>query len=212
MKALPARQQREMRSSSSQRYGTAVTDALFMASRNGTQFTRWNEAFLRPGMERPDSWHYGHQYIGWHLVETPSTLSGAANELSLYATESYWHGTGSKLRRYSLRLDGFVSVNAPASAGCELITKPLTFDGSALHLNFSTSAAGSVRVAIQHPDGSAMDGFALSDCHVLFGDTVDRKVGWTAGSDVSRLSGQPVRLRFELRDADLYAMQFHGSY
>jgi hypothetical protein len=128
--------------------------------------------------------------------------------LSLYATESYWHGKGSMLRRYSLRLDGFVSIKAPAVAGCELTTKPLTFDGSSLHLNFATSAAGSVRVELQNPDGSAIDGFALADCHELFGDSVDRPVGWKDGSNVSQLSGKPIRLRFELRDADLYAMQF----
>lgn len=208
MKALPARKLREMRSSSSKRYGTAITDALFMSSRDGTEFTRWNEAFLRPGIERPDAWNYGHQYVGWHLVETKSDLAGAGNELSLYACESYWHGKGSKLRRYTLRLDGFVSINAPADAGCALITKPLIFDGSTLHLNFATSAAGSVRVELQHPDGTAIDGFAISDCHELFGDTVDRVVGWKNGRDVSQLTGKPVRLRFELRDADLYAMQF----
>jgi len=208
MKALPALDQRQMRASASKRYGTAITDSLFMASRNGTNFTRWNEAFLRPGSERPDSWNYGHQYIGWHLVETPSSLAGAPNELSLYATESYWHGKGSMLRRYSLRLDGFVSIKAPAAAGCELITKPFTFDGSGLHLNFATSAAGSVRVAIQNPDGSAIDGFGAADCHELFGDSVDRTVGWKNGSDVSRLTGKPIRLRFQLRDADLYSMQF----
>ncbi|MEO2016933.1 MAG: hypothetical protein ABGZ53_21455 [Fuerstiella sp.] len=210
MNSLPALKERELRASSSQRYGTAITDALFMASRDGTKFTRWNEAFLRPGIERPDAWHYGHQYIGWHLVETKSQLTGAPNELSLYASESYWHGKGSALRRYSLRLDGFVSVNGPAGSGNELVTKPLTFTGSALHLNFATSAAGAVRVELQHPDSTPISGFELGACHDLFGDTVDRVVGWRSGRDVSRLNGKTVRLRFELRDADLYSIQFTG--
>lgn len=29
--------------------------------------------------------------------------------------------------------------------------------------------------------------------------------------DVGRLAGQPVRLRFKLKDADLYSLQFGGS-
>ncbi|MDG1895372.1 MAG: hypothetical protein P8J37_10720 [Fuerstiella sp.] len=211
MNALPALKERELRASSSPRYGTAVTDAMFMTSRNGTKFTRWNEAFLRPGIERPDAWHYGHQYVGWHLVETKSQLNGAANELSLYATESYWHGKGSALRRYALRLDGFVSVNAPDAGENELITKPLTFTGSALHLNFATSAVGNVRVELQNPDGTPITGYGLDSCHDLFGDTVDRVVGWRGGQDVSDLSGKPVRLRIELRDADLYSFQFASS-
>lgn len=208
MKALPALEQREMRASSTQRYGTAITDSLFMSSRDGKLFHRWNEAFLRPGVERPDAWNYGHQYIGWHLVETKSDLPGAPNQLSLYATESYWHGKGSALRRYTLRLDGFVAVNGPAGQGGELLTKPITFDGTALQLNFSTSAAGTVKVELQHPDGSPIEGFALTDCHDIFGDSTDRTITWKNGSNVQALAGKPIRLRFQLQDADLYAFQF----
>ncbi|MEZ6128433.1 MAG: hypothetical protein R3C59_07105 [Planctomycetaceae bacterium] len=208
MKALPALEQREMRAASSPRYGTAITDALFMASRNGTKFKRWNEAFLRPGIERPDAWHYGHQYIGWHIVETRGDLPGAPNELSLYASESYWHGKGSAVRRYTLRLDGFVAVNGPAGQGGELLSKLITFDGSTLHLNLSTSAAGRVAVELQNPDGSPVPGYGLADCHEIFGDSTDRTVSWKDGTDVSSLAGKPVRLRFQLQDADLYAFQF----
>jgi hypothetical protein len=65
-------------------------------------------------------------------VETKSALEGAPNELSFYATESYWTGKSSELRRYTLRLDGFVSIHAPMKGG-ELITKPFTFTGKATH-------------------------------------------------------------------------------
>ena len=117
MEALPEREPRQLRATASQRYGTAITEGLLMASRDGVKFKRWNEAFLRPGIERPGAWHYGHQYIAWHVVETASALSGAPHELSLYAGESYWTGKGSAVRRYTLRLDGFVSINAPMSGG-----------------------------------------------------------------------------------------------
>ncbi len=207
MKALPELEHREMRASAVQRYGTVITEALLMASRDGRQFKRWNSAFLRPGIERPGTWNYGHQYIGWHVVETTSSLPGAPPELSLYASESYWTGQGSALRRYTLRLDGFVSAAAPMKGGT-LVTKPFRFSGKQLALNFSTSAAGGLRVEIQHPDGKPVEGFALEDCHELFGDTIERPVGWKQGGDVGRLSGRPVRLRFELRDADLYAFRF----
>ena len=207
MEALPELEHRKMRSSASDRYGMAISEGLLMASRDGVHFKRWNEGFLRPGIERDGTWHYGHQYIAWHLVETKSTLPGGPDELSLYAGESYWTGDSSELRRYTLRLDGFVSVSAPMSGG-ELVTKPLTFGGNRLHLNFATSAAGSVRVELQQPDGTALPGFALADCHEVFGDTVDRVVTWKGGGDVGSLAGKPVRLRFELKDADLYSFQF----
>ena len=131
MRALPDRENRELRSSANQRYGTAITEGLLMASRDGVRFQRWNEAFLPPGVERPGTWQYGQQYIACHVVETASLLRGAPHELSLYATEDGWHGKGNTLRRYSLRMDGFVSLHAPMKGG-ELITRPLTFAGSKL--------------------------------------------------------------------------------
>ncbi|MBL9213718.1 MAG: hypothetical protein JNL92_24855 [Opitutaceae bacterium] len=207
MRALPEREHREMRAQASLRYGTALTESLFMASRDGVTFKRWNEAFLRPGIEREGTWNYGHQYMAWHAVETKSALEGAPNELSFYATESYWTGRSSALRRYTLRLDGFVSIHAPMSGG-ELVTKPLTFTGRRLTLNFASSAAGDIRVELQDASGQPIPGFTLADAEPTFGDAVERTVHWKSGSDVGAWAGKPVRLRFVLRDADLYALRF----
>ena len=196
-----------MRASATQRYGTAVTEGLLMSSRDGLRFKRWNEAFLRPGIERQGTWQYGQQYIAWHAVETKSKLPGAPNELSLYAGESYWTDDSSALRRYTLRLDGFVSVSASMSGG-ELLTKPLTFTGNELRLNFSSSAAGGIQVEIQDLDASALPNFTLADCQPVFGDALDRTVTWRAGANVGSFAGRPVRLRFRLIDADLFAFRF----
>ena len=209
MRVLPEREHRELRAASAgQRLGTTLTDSLFMASRDGVNFKRWNESFLRPGIEREGTWAYGDHYMAWQVVETKSALEGAPNELSLYATESYWTGNSSALRRYTLRLDGFVSVNAPMSGG-ELVTRPLTFKGNTLTLNFATSAAGSVRIEMQDAAGKPLPGFALDDCPPIFGDAIERAVSWRNGREVRAIAGKPVRLRFVLRDADVYAFQFN---
>jgi hypothetical protein len=210
MRALPQLKHREQRSAAHLRYGTSLTEGLLMASRNGVHFERWNEAFLRPGPQRPETWLYGHQFIAWHAVETKSALPGAPNELSLFAAEGSWTGTGNALRRYTLRLDGFVSVNAPMSGG-ELITKPIRFDGSQLEINFATSTAGGLRVEIQDAGGKPIPGFALADCDVQFGDQADRLVSWKSKSDVSQLAGKTVRLRIELKDTDLFAFRFRAE-
>jgi hypothetical protein len=207
MRSLPDSEHREMRSGVSLRYGTALTEGLLMSSRDRVKFNRWNEAFIRPGIERPGTWNYGQDYIGWGILETKSALKGAPNELSFYATEGYWTGTSDELRRYTLRLDGFVSANAPLSGG-ELVTKSLEFKGKQLLLNFSTSAAGSIRIELQDELGNPLPGFALEDCQPVFGDTIERQVTWKNGSDVSSISGKVVKLRFELKDADLYSFHF----
>jgi len=111
------------------------------------------------------------------------------------------------VRRYTLRLDGFVSIKAPLSGG-ELVTRPVTFTGRSLTVNFATSAAGDLRVELQDSDGSPLPGFTLEDADPAFGDAIERTLHWRAGSDVSSLAGRPVRLRFVLRDADLYAFRF----
>lgn len=207
MKALPEAENRDWRSKATPRYGHAITEGLFMSSRDGVRFKRWNDAFLPPGIEREGTWNYGHQYIAWHPVETKSALPGAPNELSLYATESYWTGTSSALRRYTLRLDGFVSINAPMKGG-EMITKPFVFKGSKLSINFASSAAGGIEVEIQDVDRKPIDGFARTEAEAQFGDSLERVVTWKNGPDVSALAGRPVRLRFVLKDADLYSFHF----
>ena len=209
MRALPEPAYRELRSSVSAREGTAITEGMIMASLDGENFRRWTETFLRPGIEREGTWNYGQQYTAWGMIETKSDLEGAPNELSLYATENYQsqRPEGVRLRRYSLRVDGFVSAYAPMSGG-SLITKPFLFRGNKLSLNFSSSAAGSIQVEIQDADGKPLPGFELDDCAPTFGDTLDRTITWKKGSDLHSLENKPIRLRFVLNDADLYSFLF----
>ncbi|MCA9177631.1 MAG: hypothetical protein KDB14_24260 [Planctomycetales bacterium] len=239
MRALPDPQLREQRAAAHLRYGTSLTEGLLMASRDGVHFQRWNEAFLRPGPERPETWLYGHQYIAWHAVVTPSALPGASDELSLYASEGSWHGNGNAIRRYTLRLDGFVSLSAgwgkrvaPAESAKSAksdesaesdaspqsvyrpgraITKPLIFRGDRLSLNFATSAAGAIRIEIQSPDGTPFAGFSLDECAEVYGDSTNREVSWSGKKSLGDLAGKPVRLLIEMRDADLYSFQFRDA-
>ena len=207
IEALPEVDHRRLRSSVSERYGAAVTDGLFMSSRDGRTFRRWGEAFVRPGLRPQDSWTYGDNYQSWGVVETEPDMPGAPPELSFYLTEGYWRGESTAFRRYTLRVDGFVSVEAPLSGG-ELVTRPLVFEGSRLTLNLSTSAAGSIRVELQEADGRPIEGFSLDECTEVIGDEIERTVSWREGGDLARLAGRPVRVRFLMSDADLYALRF----
>jgi hypothetical protein len=209
-KQLPQRDYRELVASSSRRSGTAFTDGMFMSSRDGYHFDVWPESFIRPGIQRPGSWFYGDNYQSWGIVETRSPFVGAPHELSFYVSEAGRQKNGNRLRRYTLRVDGFVSVSAPLAGG-QLVTRPLTFDGSRLEINLSTSAAGSVRVELQDANGSPIPGFTRAECHLQFGDQLDRVVSWKSGADVGQLAGKSVRLWFEIRDADLYSFQFQAE-
>lgn len=207
---LPDLENRKLRATGEERFGTALTESLIMSSRDRVHFKRWEEAFMRPGIERTGTWHYGQQYIAWSMVETPSSLPGAPNEISLYAVEGFW-GTIEKgkdvIRRYTIRQDGFVSVNSPMRGG-ELLTKPFVFDGYNLILNFATSAAGEIKVEILDSSNKPIKGYSLDECESLFGDTIERTVYWKKGSDLRSLKGKEIKLRFVMKDADLYSFRF----
>jgi len=206
-KRLPNLKWRQLRGTVSTREGTAVTEGMFMSSRNGKNFHVWPEAFIRPGLRRKDNWFYGDNYQNWGLIETTSQFGDGPPELSMFVSESALQGNSTTIRRHTIRLDGFVSVEAPLTGGT-LLTKPLRFEGKQFGLNVSTSAAGGVRVAFQNTDGSPIEGFRLDDCDEIYGDFLEREVTWRGKPDVRSLSGKPVRLLFEIRDADLYAFQF----
>ncbi len=118
---------------------------------------------------------------------------------------SVYHAPGGY--RYDLRTDGFASLSG-GYAGGEMITKALTFSGSELVLNYSTSAAGMIGIEVQDPAGLALPDLGLSECTPLVGDQIEGVVRWDRGTDLSSLSGKPVRLRFVLQDADLFSMRF----
>lgn len=192
------------------RVGSDLTDGLFMSSRDGVRFHRWDEAFQRPGPESGaahSNWMYGDNYQSYGLFETASEFAGSPNIISMFFSEGYWREGQTRARRYTIRLDGFVSVQAPFRGG-EVVTKPIVFDGDQLQINYATSAAGSVRVEIQDTDGKPLRDFTAQDCLEIVGDSVEHTVRWKHGTNVSSIAHQPVRLRFVLKDADLFSFQF----
>lgn len=178
-----------------------VTDAVFMSSRDGIRFDRrFLEAFIRPGQDQ-ENWTERSTMPAKGIVQTGS------GEISIYYTEHYRHPTN-RLRRATLRTDGFVSVHASYWGG-SVVTKPLTFSGSRLYVNASTSAVGSVQVEILGADGRAMPGYSLGQSVPFYGDGIDRPIRWDRlNRDLRGLAGKQVRLRFTLHDADLYAFHF----
>jgi hypothetical protein len=184
----------------------AITEGLFMSSRDGLHFNRWEESFIRPGLNA-NKWGNRCNYTWYGLIETPSDIQGAPPEISIFTDEKYYSGKPVSTRRHTLRLDGFVSLRA-GMAGGEVITNPMIFSGSSLEVNISTSAAGSMRVEVLDEGAKAIDGYSLEDSDEFFGDTVEHTVTWKDSSDVSKLEGQPTRLRFVLHDADVYSFKF----
>lgn len=192
---------RKWRMQFEKRFGLAVTDGILMTSRDGREFRRFNESFLRPGPESARRWVYGDGYAAYGMLATPNSLPDEDKELSIFAITGAWSGPV-QLWRHTIRMDGFVSRSAGYEGGT-VVTKPLTFTGNALSINFSTSASGAVRIRIEDENAVPIKGY---DSGELFGDATDREVDFEA--PLSALSGKSVRLVFELCDADIYSFQF----
>lgn len=77
-----------------------------------------------------------------------------------------------------------------------------------LLLNFSASAAGSIKCEIQDESGKPIPGYSLAECDEILGDSLNQPVHWNGVSELKPLAGKPVRLRFLLKDADLYSLRF----
>ncbi len=176
-------------------------EPVFMAGRDGVTFTRYSTPII-PRTAPKDRDGNRSNYMANALLELP----GKPGEYSVYGTEAYYTGPDSRLRRFTYRLDGFVSLEAGPKGG-ELITKPLEFAGDALFVNCKTHAKGRLRVEIQDLEGKPWQGFSLADCRPFQGDALDQSIQWK-NADLKQLAGKPIRLRFVLADGDLYSFQF----
>ncbi|MDA1053975.1 MAG: hypothetical protein O3C40_26295 [Planctomycetota bacterium] len=176
-------------------------EPTLMASHDGRNFKRWLDPVI-PEDAPADRDGNRSNYMTWGLVQLP----GNDKEYSVYATEAYYTGSDSRVRRFTYRVDGFVSLRG-ASQGGSLVTKPLVFDGDELVLNLATTEAGTVRVELQNSDGKPLAGYSLADCKPLQEDSIKQAVAWSGG-DLSSLAGKPVRVRIEVKDADIYSFKF----
>jgi len=177
-------------------------EPVLMTSRDGVHFHRWPEPLI-PIDAPQDRDGNRSNYMTSGLLQLP-TEPGL---LSVYATEAYYAGPGSRVRRFVFRTDGFMSLQAKSQPG-DVLTKLLRFSGQSLQLNFRTEAAGSIRVEVQSADGLPLPGLSLADCEKLQGDAIKKVVTWKSGKTPAIADGQPVRLRFQLQEADLYSMKF----
>jgi len=106
----------------------------------------------------------------------------------------------------TLRRDGFVSLDASRQTGT-LVTKPFSFTGDTLLVNCDASK-GEVAVEVLDARSRKIAPFTLGNCEAIEADAVNHVVRWRGDGELSRLVGTPVRLRFTVRNARLYAFQF----
>jgi hypothetical protein len=179
--------------------GNTTDISLFSTRGKGVEMNRlFMESFIRPGLT-PSSWTNRAMYTFLNIIPV-NDMQMAINMKN--STHS--------LIRILCRTDGLTSLHA-SYAGGEMITRPFTFQGDSLDMNFATSAAGHVLVSMLDEDGVEIPGVGIEDGGRLYGDSISHAVKWKHGASVAALQGRCVRLRFEMRDADVYSFQFRNT-
>jgi len=189
-----------------ERSNDGLTDVQLATSRDGITWRRFRGSYIRLG-------EWGSAEGG--CIYTARALLRNGDVLRQYYT-AFPHSHGTPARgddnpafagMVEQRLDGFVSADA-AYEGGELTTPQIVFAGERLELNVDCSAVGDARVEILDADGAPVPGYALDDADMIHGNHIRVTCTWRGESDVAALAGRPVRLRFVMRAAKLYAFEF----
>ena len=158
------------------------------------------EPFISAGLDQ-------NNWTDRSLTVAAGVLQTGPEEMSIYYKE-HNRLPSCRMRRASLRLDGFVSVNSPYQGG-QLITKPIICTGDNLAINYSTSAIGSITVELQEVHGSPIPGFELENSMHIFGDHIERTLRWKDVKNLAEIRNRPIRIRFVMeKSADIYSLSF----
>lgn len=104
------------------------------------------------------------------------------------------------------RRNRLVSATADTKTGT-FETPLLQCQGNRLVLNAAVRTGGSIRVGLLDAEGRSLPGRSIDDCVPVTGDLTAGKVTWKQGDTVLNHSEKPVRLQFEIRDADVFGFQ-----
>ncbi len=102
----------------------------------------------------------------------------------------------------TLRKDGFASLDAGEQEGA-LTTKRLERAAGPLQVNY-TGKGGELRVEVCDAEGKVLPGYEREACEPLRGDELRAPVRWREKNELPA-GTQPIRLRFLLKNAALYA-------
>jgi len=171
-------------------------------SRDGFHWYRPDRRAFIPVSENYGDWNWGNvQSAGGCCLVVGDELyfyvSGRAGVRG--STTSGVCSTGLAV----LRRDGFASMDASESGGT-LTTRPVRFGGKYLFVN-ADADAGELRIEVLDENGKVVPAFSRANCIPVRADKTLQPVQWKGAKDLSALAGKPVKFRFHVKNASLYA-------
>jgi len=102
----------------------------------------------------------------------------------------------------TLKLDRFISLSTKGTQFGSILTKPFQLAGSRLQVNANGEH---IRVEMLDENAKKIPGHTAQSGKI---DALRWEPEWANGRDLAALKGKLVRLRFQLRNAKLFAFQF----
>ncbi len=168
-----------------------VTEAQLAYSRDSVRWQRWREPLIPRGAK--GTFDYGGVYCSFPAISEDSIHF-------LYSGHSTPHGDKTSIPLLGLatmRLDGFVSVEAEGYMEGSLLTRPHHWKASDLRVNVQ-AAGGALRVQLQDETKTPVAGHTFADCDPIGEDTLDQRVTWQGRGDLSALRDRMVAVQFRL--------------
>lgn len=186
------------------------TDLTLAYSRDGFNWHRPDRRPFIAGTRQPGSWERGYiqsvggvctimgdelwfYYIGFR--GDPTNLNPDWKLNGMYA-----HGSTGIAR---LRRDGFASMNTTGDEAGTLTTKLFTLSGRYLYVNVDCPH-GELRAELLDESGNVIPPFTAAACSTTITSATCHQLHWP-DADLTALHGKPVRIRFTLIRAKLYA-------
>ena len=114
------------------------------------------------------------------------------------------HGTAVAVATF--KRDRFASLETGHPEPCRLVTKPFVVPHPKLFLNAATWKKGSIRVEALTRDWQVIPGFAEPQSRGVQGDALAHPVRWQDNTDLAKLMGKEIRLKFHMTRARIHSM------
>jgi hypothetical protein len=179
-------------------------DVQLAFSRNAKHWQRPNRAPFLPNSPNKGDWDCGN-------LDPPQEPIRVGDEFWFYYSgRSTLHNqkpNDGAMGLATLRLDGFVSLDAGPAGGI-LTTRPLLLNGKSLYVN-ADAHSGKLTVevlplAVGEPPALAAP-FTRDACSPINADGARQRVQWRGAGSLESVARTPVRLRFYMTSARLYA-------
>lgn len=185
-----------------------INEVCIGFSRDGFHWHRPDRAAFIGVSDDPGAWNYSNvQSAGGGCLVVGDRLyfyaSGRNTRDVNLCKGDERKGAACSTGLLTLRRDGFASMDAGEEPGT-LTTRPLTFRGSHLFVNVDASG-GELRAEVLDVAGQVVKPYTRQACQAVSVDKTLARVTWNNAPELTALRGKPVRFRFHVKAAKLYA-------